>query len=690
MSKRVKYFSFAIAIIAVAAVMTIAIYAATAANAGITANVSWTASAGIEFELEAWVVNNPAGNGIGNTSTPKSITKQIVTASTSNTTANNLAGDLACGFYDGSNDGVNNPSNIVFTYKIRNTGSGILKVTATKTPTNGAESGTTAADHKPKVELDSSYSGTTATTSQTSAIYGTGYNIPAGGTLEYIITLSIDNAELNISSYDAGVTFNFSVGNQTEVYINNVSQNVNTTATTIGDYINALDVKTYPGYYYDAELTIPVQEEDYSIALADSVVALYTKSATLDKLSFTSNGDGSCSVGALNDEIVGEIIIPQISPAGDRVTGIGNSAFYNCSGLTSVTIPNSVTSIGEVAFYRCTSLTSITIPDSVTSIGEVAFFDCSGLTSITIPNSVTSIGDGAFAGCQLVSITVASGNTRYDSRNNCNAIIETNTNTLIQGCSNTVIPTGVTSIVYGAFSSCSGLTSVTIPNSVTSIGEWAFEGCYGLTSITIGSGVTSIGGSAFYNCSGLTSITIPDSVTSIGDSAFYNCSGLTSITIGSGVTSIGEEAFYDCSGLTSITIGSGVTSIGGNAFYNCSGLTSITIGSGVTSIGDFAFEDCTSLTSITIPDSVTSIGELAFSFCTSLTSIYIPNSVIIFNPSSSYLNSSFRFCSSSLKIYCGASSKPSSWGTYWNYYNTSTALSTTWGVTREQYNSLYA
>ena len=153
-------------------------------------------------------------------------------------------------------------------------------------------------------------------------------------------------------------------------------------------------------------------------------------------------------------------------------------------------------------------MTSVTIPNSVTSIGDSAFTGCSGLTSVTIGNSVTSIGDYAFSGCiGLTSIVVESGNTVYDSRNNCNAIIETSTNTLITGCKNTVIPNGVTSIGDLAFSGCIGLTSITIPSSVTSIGRYAFEGCSGLTSISIPSSVTSIGNYAFSDCSGLTSVT---------------------------------------------------------------------------------------------------------------------------------------------------------------------------------------
>ena len=257
----------------------------------------------------------------------------------------------------------------------------------------------------------------------------------------------------------------------------------------------------------------------------------------------------------------------------NSVTSIGDGAFFKCSGLTSITIPNSVTSIGEYAFGWCSGLTSVTIPNSVTSIGDNAFGDCDRLTSITIPNSVTSIGEDAFSGCSgLESIVVDAGNTKYDSRDNCNAIIETESNTLITGCENTVIPNSVTSIGGFAFWGCSGLASVTIPNSVTSIGEYAFYSCSGLTSVTIGNSVTRIGNYAFYNCSGLTSVTIGNSVTRIGNYAFYNCSGLTSIEIPNSVTSIGDYTFYNCYGLTSITIPNSVTNIGNYAFRNCENL----------------------------------------------------------------------------------------------------------------------
>ena len=213
----------------------------------------------------------------------------------------------------------------------------------------------------------------------------------------------------------------------------------------------------------------------------------------------------------------------------NSVTSIGSSAFSSCKALTSITIPNSVTSIGDYAFYYCSSLTSITIPDSVTSIEHFAFsfcksltsiiisnsvtsienfaFDqCKSLTSISIPDSVTTIGDYVFERCEfltsinisksvinigkqifehcksLTTIVVDENNQVYDSRDNCNAIIETASNTLIQGSLSTIIPETVTSIGYRAFY-CSNLTTINIPKSVTEIYYCAFYECNSLVSV---------------------------------------------------------------------------------------------------------------------------------------------------------------------------------------------------------------
>ena len=378
-----------------------------------------------------------------------------------------------------------------------------------------------------------------------------------------------------------------------------------------------------------------------------------------------------------------------------QVISIGQSAFYNCSGLTSIIIPSSVTSIGTNAFYGCnfksvifedgnetlslndsftcetlylgrnisdssskspfngTSLTSLTIGNEVTHISSYLFKGCNNLTSITIGNNVTNIEEGAFSGCSsLTSIKIPSsvtviGNSAFSS---CYSL------------SSIDIPSSVTYIGNSAFSGCSNLTSIDIPFSVTYINNSSFSGCSNLTSITIGNNVIKIGESAFSECSSLTSFTIPNCVTSIGKHAFSGCN-LTSIEIPSSVTNIGDDAFTDCLNLTSVTIEDGsetlhfeqnnifgsietlylgriISYIGSNPpFAGKTSLTSLTIGNNVTSIEGNMFKGCSNLKSVIISDNVTSIGSYAFHGCSGLTSLTIGNNVV------SIRNYAFQGCS---------------------------------------------
>ena len=338
----------------------------------------------------------------------------------------------------------------------------------------------------------------------------------------------------------------------------------------------------------------------------------------------------------------------------EGLTGIGDSAFLNCAQLTDLILPEGLTSIGDGAFTNCTHLTGITIPAGVAQIGNRSFVDCTGLTSITLPEGVTSIGESAFSGCTgltgihaqadsyaaeyfkddprlvidpPVPFTVEENGLTFTIQADHAELTAADKSLTSVTVPDRIAARPVTAIGQEAFRDCTALTRVTLPESVKSLGIGAFYNCTELTGIKLPAGVKSLGNSAFYGCTQLTDMTIPEGVTSIQKSAFYGCSRLTGIALPEGLTGIGDMAFYGCGRLTSIALPEGVTSIRNYAFAGCTSLASITLPEGLTSIGNNAFAGCTRLSSITLPEGVTSIGDNTFSGCTSLSSITLPEGV---------------------------------------------------------------
>lgn len=518
---------------------------------------------------------------------------------------------------------------------------------------------------------------------------------------------SLQQFELMTINIQAGSTialqnYDISIGNVAFSDINgNVTKENGTVATVkLTDFftllykVDNIDYKSYEieygatiipepeptkdNYTFSGWSEIPTTMPAHDVTITGT---FSTDIVEIDGVSYILNPDEKTArvTKCLSGEYAGSVVIPSIVTymlEEYNVTSIGEKAFYNCTGLTSVEIPNSVLTIGQYAFYGCSGLTivsinsnslmsqtywmgdifgkqvkkyiigndvttigkeafascsniySVSIPSSVTKIGESAFYNCTGLTAVSIPGNLERIGDNVFSGCtNLTSVNLAEG-------------LQTISSGMFRGCSNLtsiVIPNSVTEIGSEAFSGCSSLISVTIPNEVSSIGMKGFRGCSGLTSITFGNSVEYIGENAFEGCSGLTSITLPNSLRNIGTLAFYKCTGLTSVEIPSNVTSMGDisvvSVFSMCDNLVTVTINSNdILENIGNSSRNMrhvfgDQVKTYIIGDGVTCIGSGAFSGCTNLTTVAISNSVTTISGAAFSGCIGLTTLTIPNSV---------------------------------------------------------------
>ena len=406
-----------------------------------------------------------------------------------------------------------------------------------------------------------------------------------------------------------------------------------------------------------------------------------------DGIYYDINSDGMSVTVTKNTsrKYSGDVIIPTtVSHDGQSyiITGISSTAFSGCTQLKSITIPKHISKIGEGAFTGCIALrtvnwnadrcldfssakvapfycisgiTTFNFGDEVEWIPTYLCYRLSSLSTLTIPSSVVKIGQHAFGGCYgLTSFDVEQGNAKYDSRDNCNAIIETANNTLIAGCKNTIIPNSVTAIASYAFEEITSLTVITIPVSITTIGGSAFIGCtglrtvnwyskncedftyhyespfYGLTGITtfnFGNEVERIPAYLCFGLSGLTAIEIPDSAIIIGQNAFHACTGLTTAVVGNSVTTIGSDAFSNCSNMTSLTLGESVAEILFAAFAECHKLPSLTIPDSTIKIGQYAFANCKSMATVCFGGSLALIDAYAFNGCTAIKEVAIPPSL---------------------------------------------------------------
>ena len=464
-------------------------------------------------------------------------------------------------------------------------------------------------------------------------------------------------------------------------------------------------------YYFD-DISMQVKDGNTPIVFTDPLV----KEICVNNWDLNSDGELGLSEAASVTSLAEKFMSTNITSFDELqyftgLTYINNRDFYGCTSLKSIIIPSNVIEIsgssdwastfkwcwnlesvtlgdkveviGYDAFYHCESLASINFPKSLTWIGDEAFYGCISLKELNIPKELENIGESAFTGCAgLTSIVVEEGNSFYDSRNNCNCLIETRSNRLIRGSANSVIPNTVRTIDREAFSNCTGLTTLTIPKSVTTIGYGAFSGCSGLLSIVVEEGNPNY--DSRNNCNalietatdsliaGCNNTIIPNNVTAIAPYAFLGCAGLTSINIPRSVKNIGMYAFQNCSGpnLLSITVEEGNPTY--DSRNNCNALIETAADSlifgckktliphNVKAIGIYAFSGCVGMNTIRIPNSVKYIYGGTFQNCIDL-------STIIFGNSLERLESfAFLGCPNIKDVYCYAEQVTDAKGMYGN------------------------
>lgn len=396
------------------------------------------------------------------------------------------------------------------------------------------------------------------------------------------------------------------IPNSVKIIDNNAFSGGHVTVINIPNGVTTIGDTAFKGCHDLSSILIPESVKEIGVNPFRNCIKLSSIEVDGKNKLFDSREDCDAIIESATNKMISgckNTVIP------NSITCIGSQSFFSCIDLTSIIIPNGVTCIEDEAFAYCTNLKSVVIPQSITKIGHGAFRECCSLTSIVIPDGITCIEAGAFAGCAnlksvvihngvrsiedgafsrcknlktitipksvsnigssivsdcdaLTAIKVEDGNTVFDSREDCNAIIESKSNKLISGCRSTRITESITAIGKSAFKGCNNLSSITIPKSVTIIEEYAFAGCVNLTSVSIPENVTCIGNGAFWECSGLSFIVIPESVKSIGEFAFYECTGLTNVIISEGVLSIGLGAFWCCDRLSFINIPASIISMG--------------------------------------------------------------------------------------------------------------------------------